>query len=249
MLGQYADDAHIYSMFDQTSIDSIFTVLERFKSMSGFQVNYDKTTILRIGSLAQSDQSLISQRTVAWTKELINVLGIYVANDTKQCDELNYQVIIHKAKTTLNQWTNRRSSLIGKILVVNTLVASLFVYKMSVLTGLKKAMMKEIKKLITEYIWNGATPKISYDMLTLEKHQGGLKLVDLIIKKQSIKSYLGADSVQRFKAQQHCVRKFKPNNGSPILGLQLVSRGRSNNHSRSILERGCNVLVPGQKKN
>ena len=42
ILGQYADDADIYSLFEKKSYDSIFTCLEAFRRMSGFTLNYDK---------------------------------------------------------------------------------------------------------------------------------------------------------------------------------------------------------------
>ena len=54
LLGQYADDADIYLLKNKKSLDSVFLCLERFRSISGFTVNYDKTKIMRIGSLKNS---------------------------------------------------------------------------------------------------------------------------------------------------------------------------------------------------
>ena len=41
LLGQYADDADIYTLKDQKSLDSVFDTLERFKNLSGFSQDND----------------------------------------------------------------------------------------------------------------------------------------------------------------------------------------------------------------
>ena len=155
--------------------------------MSGFQINYDKTTIMRIGSLRNSNQTLIAQKAVSWTNEPINVLGVNVSTNIYEAQSINYDNIMKKVRATMEAWCNRKLSLIGKILIVNTLIASLFVYTLTVLPGLSHKLLQDIKVQIVNFLWNGAKPKIAYDTLTLAKKQGGLKLVDLGIKNASLK--------------------------------------------------------------
>ena len=45
LLSQYADDADIYMLKEQKSLDSVFQALEKFRLLSGFTLNYDKTSI------------------------------------------------------------------------------------------------------------------------------------------------------------------------------------------------------------
>ena len=84
LLRQYADDADIYMLSSKKSLESLFLVLETFRSISGFTLNYNKTTILRIGSLKNTNASIMIRRTVAWTNELINILGVWVSMDEKE---------------------------------------------------------------------------------------------------------------------------------------------------------------------
>ena len=51
LFGQYADDADAYLLYKKETIDTMFMVLEIFRAMSGFTLNYNKTTIMRIGSM------------------------------------------------------------------------------------------------------------------------------------------------------------------------------------------------------
>ena len=64
---------------------------------------------------------------VAWSIEDINVLGVTITHEDLL--DKNYKAIEEKDKTVLNSWKNRDLTLTGRVLVVNTLIASLFVYK------------------------------------------------------------------------------------------------------------------------
>ena len=75
LLGQYADDADLYLKYHQGSLNSVFDVLETFRRMSGFCVNYDKTTVLRIGSLKNSDSTLFTQKENRLDKRFYKCLG------------------------------------------------------------------------------------------------------------------------------------------------------------------------------
>ena len=152
VLGQYADDADIYSKFKQQSLDTIFLCLEHFKSMSGFSVNYDKTSIYRICALEKSDATLISQRAVSWTNEPINVLGVTICYEESENVSLNYQPAIDKAETILCKWGKRKNSLHGKVAIVNSLITSLFVYKMLVLPGMSEIMYKPLQQRIVNFL-------------------------------------------------------------------------------------------------
>ena len=75
----------------------------------------------------------------------------------------------------------------GKVLIVNTLVASLFVHKMMVLPGISEEHVKQIENLIEEFLWNKHKPKIPLWQLQLNKLQGGLNLVNLRWKDAALK--------------------------------------------------------------
>ena len=187
LLGQYADDADMFLLKDQKSLDSVFLTLERFRQLSGFTLNYDKTTILRIGAMHGSDAIMYTQKIVSWTNEPINVLGVWVSPDTNKILDKNYEELYTKAEVVLNSWRKRTMSLHGKVLIVNNLISSLFVYRMMVLPTMPADLAKKLKNLIVKFIWNNTRPKIAYDFLILPKQDGGLGLVDLELKNKAIK--------------------------------------------------------------
>ena len=177
LLNQFADDMDIGSEANESSLSAIFEELEQFRIQSGFTLSYEKTTLYRIGSLRHSSAQLYNLSQVAWSNEDITVLGVTIAHE--DIVQKNYVPLIEKAKQTLNAWYNRGLSLLGKVQVVNTLVASLFVYKMMVLPMIPTNIVKNIDNIIRDFIWNKKKSKIAYGILQLPKKEGGLGLVSL----------------------------------------------------------------------
>ena len=65
-------------------------------------------------------------------------------------------------------------------------MVSLFVYKMLVSTLLSPEQLMHANKLIRDFIWKGKRPWISMLTLKKKKNQGGLRLVNLIAKQESL---------------------------------------------------------------
>ena len=93
-----------------------------------------------------------------------------------------------KAKQTLNSWQNRGLSLFGKVQVVNTLIASLFVSKMMVLPIIPDKIVKAMDNLIRDYIWGGKKAKVAYRTLQNSKVHGGVNLINLEKKDMTLKT-------------------------------------------------------------
>ena len=187
LLGQYADDADLYLKNNQDSLNAVFDVLERFKNSSGFTVNYDKTSIYRIGSLENSQAKLYSEKQINWTNDPINVLGIWVTHEGNE-EQLNYDDLLEKTKNILYSWRNRSLSLIGKVTVVNTLVASLMVYKMMVLPTISEKLNNMLENEVENFLWNGKRAKIKLSVLQLDNKDGGLKLVHFKKRDMALKA-------------------------------------------------------------
>ena len=186
-LGQYADDLWVAVKHKRECYLALFRELDSFERNVGLKVNYDKTEILRIGSLRDTDALYFSGRPLHWSDGTIRVLGIHIGNDQKLVGHKNYKEILEKATSVLTAWSKRSLTLLGKIEVVNTLVASLFSYRLQVLPSPSDQFMKEYQKIVTKFLWDGKRPKIAYKKLTLSYEQGGLKLSDLKLRDLALK--------------------------------------------------------------
>ena len=70
-------------------------------------------------------------------------------------------------------------SLMGKIHMINALIGSLFVYKVTVLPNAPDNVIQEVESIIEDFIWNGKRAKIKFEILQTNKGNGGLGFTDL----------------------------------------------------------------------
>ena len=188
LLNQYADDTDISILNEEKSFNRVMYHLENFGRHTGFKLNYDKTTVYRVGSAKEANAKHYTGKELKWTKESINVLGVDIAQTDEEVLKINYEKLLKSSQQTINRWENRNLTLIGKVEVINTLVASLFVYRMTSLPAIPAYISEKFNKMIEEYIWNKAKPKIPLEVLQSLPEDGGLGLVDIVRKDMAIKA-------------------------------------------------------------
>ena len=173
---------------EQQNINNVLNTFDFLKEHTGFTINYDKPRLYRIGSLENSKAEKITKKQVVWTCDPINVLGIWVDYDQSTTQDLNYVPLIEKAKQITKSWTTRHLSLLGKVEVINTLIGSMFVYRMTVLPNMDDKYIKILNNIFTNFLWDGRKSKIPLRVLTAKKDMGGLGLFDLGVKELSLKA-------------------------------------------------------------
>lgn len=188
LVSQFADDTDLFLAYDQLTFQTVEKVFSIVETNMGLAINYDKTVVYCIGSLCNSEAKLYTIKPLAWTNDPISVLGVTITNDLALLGVLNYADILNRVQTICNMWGNRMLSLSGKVLVVNTLIASLFVYKMSVLPNLPKIFIQQFNAIIHKFLWEGKRAKITTRILVTPRECGGLKLVDLELRQYALKS-------------------------------------------------------------
>ncbi len=186
-LTQYADDTNLFSLYDANSLNSIIHTFDEIQKHTGLKINYDKTSIYRIGSIRHSNAKLYTIKPFKWESDPINLLGVDITHDFNDLVFRNYNQVFKKLDNIAKLWGNRNLSLCGKIITANVLMSSQFVYKLACLTSPTELQYNRYKKSIRHYIWNGKNPKISYNTLISSIPDGGMKLVDLEHKNNALK--------------------------------------------------------------
>ena len=181
LLSLFADDMDMYLPYDQIVLNAVVSALAKMEINLGIKVSYDKTTLYRIGSIANSDAKLYTTRPIKWSSSSINTLGIDLYNNRTDMVQ-NYEGLIMKMETVMNTWYYRTLTLMGKVLIVNSLCASLFVYRMQVAPQLDGLLLKRINEMVSQFIWNKKKAKLSLGILQKPKKQGGLGLVNFQAK-------------------------------------------------------------------
>ena len=187
ILSQFADDTSLFLTYDRITIDATVETLSAVEKNLGLKVSYDKTRLYRIGSLAKTNAAMYTTKNFIWTNDNIDTLGVLLDCSGQAVPE-NFSKISDKVEGTLKNWYLRKLTLTGKIQVINTLIASKFVYKMSVLQNFSPVQLNQANRIIRDFLWDQKPDKIPLHVLQLDYLQGGLRLVDLDSRQKALKT-------------------------------------------------------------
>ena len=187
VLSQFADDTSMFLNYEQMELESVSQIFMHIEQNIGLHINYEKTTLYRVGSLANCDAKIYTSKEFAWSNEDIALLGVHISC-TGECVDLNFQIVMQQVNAVIEHWYNQTLTLMGKVTVINTLLASLFVYKMSVMENLTKNQLKEIDRRFHAFLWSSKTRgRIALNTLKKSRDSGGLKLTDIAAKQKALK--------------------------------------------------------------
>ena len=150
----------------------LFKSLEVFARHSGLRVNSGKTELFAIGS-----KRLLQEELNHTVVKSIKILGIYFDCHKTSRKKANFDLIFQSVQKTLNMWKWRGLTLLGKIQIVKTFVIPRFMSKVP-LIPVSDDLIKEINKLIYNFIWHG-NEKIKRTALINDIEDGGLKMLDI----------------------------------------------------------------------
>jgi hypothetical protein len=91
--------------------------------------------------------------------EPIYCLGVYFSYDEMLCENNNFWEKLSDLRETLNLWSSRDLTLLGKITIVKAFGLSKLVYNSSLLT-VPHGFTKEVNKVISDFVWNNKPPKV-----------------------------------------------------------------------------------------
>ena len=114
----YSDDGNA-TLSDFDSVKQLFKILNIYQRASGAKVNLLKTNGLLMGKLRYEKDT---PHDIRWNNEKMKKLGITFGNVDISAD--NWEPKIRKIKTILNIWSNRKLTLHGKVVAVNSLANS-----------------------------------------------------------------------------------------------------------------------------
>ena len=183
---QYADDIWAIIKGSEESLNKLLQIFKDYAAIANLKMNFDKTQIIRLGNIANTNITYPTTEPLQWVKQT-KILGLLISENRKEMLTANYEVLYKKMSQVLNPWKARSATLLGKILLINTLLASQTVYKFLILDTPPEKFFGKCKKLVTDFLWDGKKAKIAYTTLIKSIPLGGLKLTDLRTKEKALK--------------------------------------------------------------
>ena len=106
----------------------------------------------------------------------------------------NLEPKINEFKICLQQWSHRKLTLMGKIVVIKNFALPKLIYPLTSLQNPSKETIKRIEQLMYAFLWDNKPDKIKRSTLIKDYNQGGLRMIDI---EKSIWS-LKASWIKRF---------------------------------------------------
>ena len=229
--GQFADDLWAALKAKEANINEMLKLLDRFYKFAGLKINPDKCAVLKIGPWKETDAKFYTLKKLYWSPGPIKILGFCISTNIESIREENFMQLLKKAEGILANWKSRNLTLIGKITVVNHLINSLFIHKLTTLPTPGQIFFSKYKEMVVDFLWEGRVPKISYDKLVQNHDKLGLKLVDLRIKETALKCSWIANNYNT--PHLEWLYDKLPVRDNKNLGMQFKSQGRKKVRPRS----------------
>lgn len=184
----YADDTNFPLSPYASTLQALETDLDFFSTLSGLKPNYDKCTLLRIGSLKGTHFTLPCSLPIRWTDGPVDVLGIHIPKNMNDLTNININNRINKVDKILQPWQGQYLTINGKITLINSLIVSQFTHLFMSLPSPGEAFFKAYEQKIFKFIWNNKPNKLKRVFLYNEYEQRGLKLLNLRALNLSLKA-------------------------------------------------------------
>ena len=125
-LTSYADDAS-YFLKNKQSAENLLVTIQKFSKISGLEVNRSKSECL----LLEFEMGLSGLHDDFLGIPVVNnlkILGHYHRKDKLICEFNNFHSKLSKMQKIINIWKQRPLTLIGKNLLINSLINSSFLF-------------------------------------------------------------------------------------------------------------------------
>ena len=137
--------------------------------------------------LCWQSEKLHPEKDFNWQNTKVKALGVWLSTDPETSIKLNFAEKIEKMRNCLGCWSVRRLSLIGKITVLKSLVASQIIHLLSLLQT-NSQIIKHLNDLFFDFLWNSKGDKIKRNVITQNCGNGELRMIDISSFNKALKS-------------------------------------------------------------
>ena len=186
-VSQYADDTTMLLREDLQTITNIVRVLKWFKSVSGLDINKEKTKVVKLGALRDSNIPWQGKFGFNWSNKF-EILGIhYNMNKFNEITDLNIQRKLGEIQQLIRIWSTCNFTPYGKVTIIKSLLISKITHMLLSLPSPSSSCINDLNNTFSKFLWSGKPPKWRKEILEGEIFHCGLKLHNLTLFDKSLK--------------------------------------------------------------
>ena len=187
LISQYADDTSFILDGSLESLDNCMKVLKLYAKASGLCVNIDKTKVVWIGSMKNSNVRFCENYDLQWEKNEFMVLGVRFTKNLKDMVDLNYNDKLLEIRKLLLNWSKRLLTPLGRITVIKSLALSKINHLILALPNPSTKIFDELQKMFYGYLWKKGPDKIKRTVAIQNYENGGLRMIEVDTFMKSLK--------------------------------------------------------------
>eukprot|EP00253_Pinus_taeda_P011000 PITA_11000 len=245
---QFVDDIMIFYKVSLREVQKVKEILEIFMDTSGTEINKEKSSAFIFNSPETVKNHLI--KILGFRKGELPTKYLGTMLDISSLTVANWQPIIEKLKSRLENWTFRSLNIAARLVLLKSTLQSIPIYPLSVM-AVPKGVCNKMIEIYRKCLWEG--PKqhkkwalCSWNRLTRPKEEGGLGIRDPANLNQVLVATLWWRWLQGGKdlwkeiwtlkynmplATEEIMRKDEMPRGSGIWELACQSRDIINKHA------------------
>ena len=154
LVSQFADDNTLF-VEDIESMKNAFLILDDFRIISGLSLNKTKSEALWLGSQSANRNTTEDITWKVGKGAKVKILGTYFSNSEEaSAMESNWAGKLDAMAKLIQLWEKRNLTVIGKIIVAKSLIASQIINKIQALCP-PKDILNSINSMLFKFIWKG----------------------------------------------------------------------------------------------
>ena len=148
--------------------------------MSGLKINYTKSKVIWIGRKKFSKEVYHHKRwKLGWGDSEFTLLGIKFSTNLKDISEINFGSKIIAMKKLMNIWSSRNLTVIGRIIILKTLVLPKITHLIMALPDPPDNTINTLNTLFFKFIWQNKPDKVKRDLIIQNYRNGGLNMINI----------------------------------------------------------------------
>ena len=195
-----------------TTIVFVIRVLKWFKSVSGLDINKEKTKLVKLGVTRDSSIQWQGKFGFNWTDDF-EILEIqYNIKKLHEITDINIQRKMGEIQKLIRIWSTRNLTPYGKVIIIKSLLISKITHMLLSLPSSSVWCIKELNETFAKFLWCGKPPKWRKEILEGEYSEGGLKLhniklFDKMLKLSWLRRYSqSTGNGQKFQMILNCLK-------------------------------------------
>ena len=176
-LCMFADDTTVF-VDGIESLKHVLDSLEIFETYSSLHINTNKSEAACIGADRDSNVNCFGLKWVNLCQSYIKILGVCFSYCQNIIHKENFVKAENNVRTALNLWKGRQLTIFGRTEVVRTLAISKLMYLFNLLDP-PESTVQYLKKLLSDFVWQGKKPKIKFTTLIAPNEMGGIRFPDI----------------------------------------------------------------------